>query len=123
MKTRLLSVLVAGLTLLFGAQAYAQSARQDIVHAYTLLKLSNHDYGGHRVAAIKALEAAGHELGLDMKGKGTAGEMQMQSDGQMAEASRILHGARDRLTAADREHAAKHVDKAIEEIDLALKKK
>jgi hypothetical protein len=123
MKTRLLSVLVAGLALLFGTQAYAQSAREDIVHAYVLVKAANHDYAGHRNAAIKALEDAGRELGLEMKGKGSAAELQMQSDGQMAEASRILHVAQGRLTAEDRKHAAKHVDKAIEEIDLALKKK
>ena len=123
MKTRLLSVLVVGMTLLFGAQAYAQSARDEIVHAYVLLKAANHDYAGHRNAAIKALEEAGHGLGLEMKGKGSAKELQMQSDEQMAEASRILHGARDQLSAADREHAAKHVNRAIEEIDQALKKK
>lgn len=124
MKTyRLLSVVVVVSALLFSAQAYADPARDDIVHAYVLLKMANHNYAGHRDTAIKELEQVGHELGMDMKGRGADNERQMQSDAQMAEASRILHDARNRLDAHDREHAASHVDKAMQEIDLALKKK
>ncbi|HWC59150.1 MAG TPA: hypothetical protein VHC44_05590 [Verrucomicrobiae bacterium] len=124
MKThRLLFVLVAGLALLFSAQAYADPARDDIVHAYVLLKMANANYAGHRDKAIKELEQVGHELGMDLNGRGADNERQMKSDGQMAEAARILHEARNRLDARDREHAASHVDRAISEIELALRKK
>jgi hypothetical protein len=122
MKTyRLLYVLIAGFMLLFGNQAFGQSAREDMVHAYILLKTANHNYGGHREAAIKEIERAGHDLGLDLRGRSTQREQQLQSDAQMAEAFRILHEVRNRLDRHDRDIAATHVDNAMHEIDLALR--
>ena len=121
MKThRLLCAVITAGVLLLGTQAYADSPREDIVHAYVLLKMANNDYAGHRGNAIKELEKAGQELGLDLHGHGQEHERQMQSDAQMAEAGRILREARDRLDAHDREHAAAHVDRAMREIDRAL---
>jgi hypothetical protein len=118
---RTLYVLMAAMLFAFGNHAYAASPRDDIVQAYILLKLSNSNYAGHRAAAIKELETVGHELGLDLKGKGTEHQHQMQSDAQMAEAGRILREARYKLDAHDREHAADHVDRALHEIDEALR--
>jgi hypothetical protein len=85
--------------------------------------MSNHDYGGHRDAALKELQIAGDALGLDLKGKGDEHEGQMKSDEQMAEASRLLRAARDKLEAQDRERVARHVDRAVEEVDAALRVK
>jgi hypothetical protein len=133
MKThRSLHLLIAAFMLAFGIQAHAQrprehavlaSPRDELAHAYVLLKLANHNYGGHKGAAIKELEAAGHELGLDLKARGSEHERQMKSDELLAEAGRILHETRDRLDAHDRERAAAHVNEAIHQVDMALRVK
>lgn len=126
MKThRLLCLKIAAcaLALSFGIRAYAEPPRDELAHAYVLLKLAKSDYKGHRAAAIDELEAAGHELGLDLKGHGSATESQMKSDALLAESSRMLHDARDKLEARDREHIAGHLEKAIHELDVALQVK
>lgn len=107
----------------FGLSAHAETPREEVAHAYVLLKMANHDYGGHRAAAMHELEAAGNALGLDLHGHGTEHERQMKSDELVAESSRILHEARDKLEARDRQRVADHIERAIREIDGALHKK
>jgi hypothetical protein len=124
MKTcRLWSVLVVVAAVLFGNQAYAAGPREEIVRAYFLIKVSNNNYSGHRDAALKELEVVGRELGLDLRSSGQNKQPQGQSDSQMAEAFQILRVARDKLDARDREHQAGHLEKALHEVDLALRKK
>ena len=121
MKTlRALYVLIAVFMLACGCQAYAGSAREDLVHAYVLVKLANNNYGGHRANALHHLEVAGRDLGLDLHSGGTERERQMQSDAQMAEAGRILRDVRYRLDVHDRDRASANVNRAIIEIDKAL---
>jgi hypothetical protein len=123
MKTcRLYALIVAGGVLL-GNQAYAAGPRDDIVRAYFLIKMSNNNYSGHRDAALKELELVGHELGLDMRSGGQNKQPQGQSDAQMDQAFQILKVARDKLDAHDREHEAGHLEKAMHEVDAALRKK
>jgi hypothetical protein len=122
MKTyRLLLVLMAALVLGLGSHAYAASPREDLVQAYVMLRAANNNYNGHRGAALRALEDAGQHLGLDMKSKGTQRQPQMSSDARLAEAGRILRDVRYRLDRHDRDIAAAHVDRAIREIDEALR--
>jgi hypothetical protein len=124
MKTcRLFQVLVAVGTLLTGCQTYAAGPRDDIVRAYFLVKLSNNNYSGHRDSALKELEIVGRELGLDLRSRGQNQQPQRQSDAQMAEAFQILRVAQAKLDARDREHEAGHLDKALHEIDMALRKR
>jgi len=124
MKTcRLWYVLIVAGAVLLGNQAYAAGPRDDIVRAYFLIKMSNNNYSGHRDAALRELEIVGHELGLDMRSGGQNKERQMRSDAQMDEAFKILRVARDKLDAHDREHEAGHLEKAMHEVDLALRKK
>ena len=106
-----------------GARAYAETPREELAHAYALLKLANHDYDGHRVKAMKELEVAGKALELEFGGHGSEHERQWKSDEQLAEARRLLREARDKLEARDRERAAAHVEKAIKETDAALRVK
>jgi hypothetical protein len=109
----------AGLS--FGVRAYAETPREELAHAYILLKLANADYAGHRAKAMKELETAGKDLGLSLEGRGSEHERQLKSDEQVAEARRLLREARDKLEARDRDRAAAHLEKAIAEIDAALK--
>jgi hypothetical protein len=108
------------LALSFGLKAYAAPPREEIVHAYRLVKGADHDYDGHRVAALKELQIAGEKLGLTLEGEGVKEEAQWKSDRRMREARRILKEARDKLEARDRDRAAEHVDIALKELDRAL---
>jgi hypothetical protein len=115
-----LQMAAAALALSFGLSAYAETPREELAHAYVLLKMAKHDYGGHKMAAIHELEEAGHDLGLDLNGRGTEHERQLKSDELIAESDRMLHEARNKLAAHDRERVASHVEKAIQEADAAL---
>ena len=45
----------------FAIPAFAETPREELVHSWVLLKLANNDYGGHRVVALREVEAAGRE--------------------------------------------------------------
>lgn len=112
---------IIGLVVFLAARAGAETAREELVHAYVLLSIANHDYGGHRVLAMKEIESAGRTLGLDLKGDRVRRESQLRSDEQLAEARRLLQHAREKLELRDRERAADRVELAIKEIDLGLR--
>jgi len=120
-KHLLIGAVALGLSL--GISAHAETSREEMVHAFHLLKKANHDYGGHRVKAMHELEVAGRDLGLEMGGDLPERERQWKSDEQLIEARRILREARDKLEARDRDHAADRIEHAIKEIDTALEVK
>jgi len=111
------------LALSFGASAYAETSREQMVHAYRLLSHADGDYNGHRGAAMRHLETAGKELGLDLEGDYPERERQWKSDAKLVEARRLLREARNKLEARDRDRVAGHLQKAIDELDIALKEK
>lgn len=120
-RSRYIQIVAIVLALSFGVRAYAETPREELAHAYILLKLANADYAGHRAKAMKELETAGKDLGLSLEGRGSKHERQLKSDEQVTEARRLLREARDKLEARDRDRAAAHLEKAIAEIDAALK--
>jgi len=83
--------------------------------AYATLAQADHDYKGHRVKAMKQIEAALGEIGAKVSGKGKRHEPQGTSDAQ-------LRAARDMLQQATglSGKAARHVNRAITEINVAL---
>ena len=105
----------------FGACAYAESPREELAHAYRLLQRADHDYEGHRIEAMRAVEAAGRELGISLKGDLSDHERQWKSDEHMVEARRLLRHAREKLENRDRDRVAERVEKASKEIDSALR--
>ena len=114
--------LVAALS--FGLCAYAaETPREELVHAFRLLKRANHDYAGHRAKAMEHVEAAGRALGLELGGDLAEHERQWKSDAQLKEARRLLRHCRAKLEERDRTRVAARVNKAIEEINLALQVK
>lgn len=117
-----LQVLAVGVALSLGLRAYAEPPRQELVHAYVLIKHANHNYEGHRARALEHVEAAGKALDLKLEGDTNNQERQWKSDQMLAEARHMLYHARDALDRHDRERAATHVDRAIEEIDRAIGK-
>jgi hypothetical protein len=123
LKHRSLYLKVAALVvaLSFGLSARAESPRDEMAHAYVLLKMAKNDYGGHKAEAIRQLELASHDIALDLHGRETEHERQLKSDELISHAADLLHGARNKLETRDRERAAAHLDVAIREIDAALK--
>jgi len=116
-----LQLAAIALALSLGVRAYAETPREELAHAYFLLKTADHDYGGHKGRAMQAVEEAGKALGLKLESHGSEHEHQWKSDERLAEARRLLRDARDKLEARDRDRAAAHVEKAITETDAALK--
>jgi hypothetical protein len=106
-----------------GVRAYAEPPREELAHAYRLLKSADHDYDGHREAAMKEVQIAGDKLGLTLEGEGVERERQWKSDRRLTEARRLLRDARDKLEEHDRDRVAASVEKAIKELDVALKVK
>jgi hypothetical protein len=109
----------------FGLCAYAQAGgpREELAHAYYLLKAAKADYGGHRHKALDEVEAAGRGLGIELKGGVEERERQWESDKQIEEARRLLADVRDRMEAQDRDRIAHHLDEAIKEVNAALRKR
>jgi len=118
-------IAVLGLALSFGllcAHA-AEGPRDEMAHAYYLLKASKGDYSGHRAKALGELERASRELGMELKGGAPERERQWESDKQMEEARRLLADVRDRMEEHDRNRVAAHLDESIRQIDVALRKR
>ena len=112
------------MALSFGARAYAENPRDEVVHAYHLLKTADRDYDGHREAAIKDVQIAGDKLGLSLDTfEFPQTERQWKSDQKLSEARRLLQDASGKLEDRDRDRAAASVDKAVKEIDHALEVK
>jgi hypothetical protein len=92
-----------------------------LTQAYVILSMSNRDYQGHRVKAMKHLEAAAKELGFSLQGegKGQGRKQQIISDQQLQVAQRDLQQALPGLPPK----AQAQVQKAVDEISAALKVK
>jgi hypothetical protein len=104
------------------------------------LEGANHDYGGHRVHAIKAIGAAQHQLkqalasqtthkktggktagkaGNSAKGGGKGGEPQSISNMQLADAIPILQQTQKFLEQANHDYGG-HRATAIRDLDVAV---
>jgi hypothetical protein len=107
-----------------------------------LLEQADHDYGGHRVNAIKAISAAHHQLKLALEtqtkhkihagggGKGVAGggkEPQAASNMQLAVSIAVLKKTAVVLEGADHDYgghraaAVRDIHVAVRELETALK--
>ena len=85
--------------------------------AYVTLSVADHDYKGHRIEAMKQIEAAAKLLNIDLRGDGKGHEHQGVSDEQMRAARSLLDQARAGLTG----RPLKHVERAIRQIYIGLK--
>jgi hypothetical protein len=105
----------------FGPRLIARPAASAdlLAQAYTTLERADHDYQGHRVAAMKQVAAAAKLLGVSIRGDGKGHEKQGLSDDQLRRAQGLLQEARSRLNGK----VLKHVNKAIQQISIALTKK
>ena len=103
-------------------RAYAEPPRDELTHFSYLLKTADHDYKGHKAKGdTNEIEQAGHEIGMKFEGHISDHERQLRSDDQLSAAAGLLRDARDKMEAGDRDKAATHLQKAIEEVDASLK--
>jgi len=114
-----LPVVILGFLLSTARTVQAQGAGPSklLRDAYVTLAQADHDYKGHRAAAMKHIEAAGKPLGVNVRGDGRGHEHQGVSDEQLRIARGMLEQARGQLKGT----SLKHVNKAIQEINVALK--
>jgi len=120
MKTRLnrsfISLAIACIVFGFAPRLFAQTPANLLQQAYVTLEMADHDYKGHRAAAMKQIEAAGHELGISVHGNGHGHEQQGISDEQLRTAQSLLQQAAPGLKG----RPLKHVNHALKQIAIAL---
>lgn len=114
---------VAGLALVCFTLSFSQHllagpspAAGLLVQAYTTLEQADHDYKGHRVAAMKQIEAAAKLLGVSVRGEGRGHEKQGVSDAQLRTAQGLLQQAQSGLSGKP----LRHVNKALQQLSIAL---
>jgi hypothetical protein len=114
------STLFATILLAFGlatrVEAQSSGTFALLDDAYATLAQAKHDYQGHRVRAMKQIEAALGELGWKVSGTGRNHEPQGTSDAQLRAAQGLLQQASTGLSGK----ALKHVNRAIAQISDAL---
>ncbi len=115
---RLLVLMVACLMLVSGRNLLADPSPAAVllVQAYHTLEQADHDYKGHRIDAMKQIEAAGKLLGVKTKGDGKAHEAQGVSDDQLRVAQGLLQQALPGLSGKP----LQHVNNALKQISIAL---
>jgi len=84
--------------------------------AYARLAIADHDYKGHRARAMRQIEAAAKILGVELKGDGKGREPQAVSDEHLRAAQNLL----DQITGAVAGRGLKHIQLAIEQLNVAL---
>jgi hypothetical protein len=87
-----------------------------LVQAYSTLEQADHDYKGHRKAAMKQIEAAAKLLGVKVRGDGKGHEKQGVSDAQLRTAQGLLQQAQSGLSGKP----LRHVNKALQELSIAF---
>jgi hypothetical protein len=89
--------------------------------AYVTLGEADHDYHGHRDAAMKDIAAAALLLGTDITGNGHGGETQALSDLQLRSVQMsLLSVGRAAPPGANHNQIVGHINGAIRQISMAL---
>lgn len=92
-----------------------------LIQAYDTLATADHDYKGHRVHAMKAIEAACKLLGTNIAGQGKGHEKQALSDEQLRSVLASIQQVRGSLAVAGTQpQVVKHLDVAIDQLTIAL---
>jgi hypothetical protein len=108
-----------------GKHPHAEAAVMKLQEIKLLLESADHDYKGHRAAAVREISAAIRHLGGNAKGGGSGGnkEPQTLSDEQLKTAVADLAAIEKKLGASTHPQAANAaaaVAAAIKELNIAL---
>ena len=88
--------------------------------AYRILERGDHDYQGHRLEAMKQIEAAAKILGGNLRGDGHAREPQPLSNSQLHQAQGLLEQLKPTLAGRKQTRALEHVNAALRQLSTAL---
>jgi hypothetical protein len=110
------ATVVLALGLVTRVQAQSGGAVTLLDDAYATLAQADHDYKGHRVAAMKLIKLAVEDLGGKISGHGRGREPQGTSDAQLRAAEGLLQQAVTGLSGS----ALNHVNRAVNQINTAL---
>ena len=106
---------------LFQTVGFSDSKEAGMLHhAYRILASGDHDYKGHRAAAMKQVKAAADLLGLDLRGDDKDRESQPLSDARLREARGYLVSVLDSSEVKNEKKISNHINAAIRQIDTAL---
>lgn len=94
-----------------------------MINAYDILASSDHDYGGHRVKAMRQVEAAAKLLGVKLHGDDHDRQHQVISDEKMQSAANLLSQVLENAAVKGEPRISKHVSEAINQINRGLAKK
>ncbi len=104
------------------AVAFRDSAEADMLRqAYRTLATGDHDYDGHRVRAMHAVEAAGKLLGLDLAGDLKDRTPQALSDDKLREAQGLITQVLGSSEVKGQKRVVRHLNLAISQLNTALK--
>jgi hypothetical protein len=123
--TRFFVAAITAIGMLAVSRVQAIGPRDAVKEAYAALSVANHDYEGHRVEAMREVQAAGRIMGVDLRGQARGTETDRQSADHMRYARSMLQQARDQgdylNNKRDRDRVQQHINEAIREINAALK--
>lgn len=101
---------------------FSSSPEADMMHrAYRILAYGDHDYKGHRIAAMNQVKKAAGLLGLDLSGDDRDKTPQVLSDDKLREARDLLTHVLGNADVKGQKKIANHINAAIKEINTALK--
>ena len=101
--------------------AFRDSAEADqLRQAYRILATGDHDYKGHRVHAMRDVERAGKQLGMDLKGDLKDRTPQKLSDERLREAQGLISGVLNSAEVKGQKHIVKDLQEAVNQINTAL---
>jgi hypothetical protein len=101
---------------------FRDSAEAGMMHrAYRILASGDHDYHGHRAAAMSQIHKAADLLGVDLTGDDKDREKQVLSDDRLREARGLLQNVLGAAEVKSQKHISHHIEDAIKEIDIALR--
>ena len=102
--------------------AFRDSAEAEILRrAYRILATGDHDYDGHRVRAMHAVEEAGRLLGMDLDGDLKDRTPQRLSDDKLREAEGFINQVRGAAEVKDQKRIVRHLNEAVKQINIALR--
>jgi len=105
----------------FESVAFRDSAEaENLRRAYRTLATGDHDYRGHRVKAMHAVEAAAKLLGMELAGDLKDRTPQRMSDEKLREARGQITQVLEAAEVKGQKRVVKHLNTAIEHINIAL---
>ena len=103
------------------ASTFANSAEAaTLKQAYVILATGDHDYKGHRVRAMRQIEAAAKLLGLALSGDAKDKQPQALSDAKLREVEGMLQVVLGNAEVKNQKRVAKHIEAAISQLNTAL---